>query len=132
MGSWGVVLASFVVGIDMRNPLRCEQNFTVGGQYVCRTHFNNGSQGFDKKITFQRYTADSSKKLKFPPQQRYLRFTEEEWEANIKGAITAGFGRFRYNDVDIILDHCSRSSKLYSIPHAPHAVIYLGPMLIVC
>ena len=95
MGSWGVVLASFVVGIDMRNPLRCEQNFTVGGQYVCRTHFNNGSQGFDKKITFQRYTADSSKKLKFPPQQRYLRFTEEEWEANIKGAITADFGRFR-------------------------------------
>lgn len=60
------------------------------------------SSGFDKKITFQRYTPDSSKKLskklKFPPQQRYLRFTEEEWEANIKGAITASFGRFRAVD----------------------------------
>ena len=31
-------------------------------------------------------------KQKLPPQKRYQRFTEEEWKANIKGAVTAGFG----------------------------------------
>jgi hypothetical protein len=26
----------------MRHPLRCEHNFTVGGQYVCRVRTNTG------------------------------------------------------------------------------------------
>ena len=38
----------------------------------------------------------------------------------------------RYGNFDTILDHCSRSFKLYSIPHARYAVIYWVPMLIVC
>ena len=54
-----------------------------------------GVAGLRQKDHVPALHADSSKKAKFPPQQRYLRFTEEEWEANIKGAITADFGRFR-------------------------------------
>ena len=33
---------------------------------------------------------------------------------------------------DIILDRFPRSVKLYNTPHAPRAVIYVVPMLIVC
>ena len=39
----------------------------------------------------------------------------------------AGYGNF-----DIILDHVSRVSQLHPNPHAPCAMLYIVPMLVVC
>jgi len=44
----------------------------------------------------------------------------------------AGFAQLVYGNFDISLDHFSRPSPPYTVPHAPRGTLYFRPMPIWC